>query len=115
MSVSLQSKALSTVLVALLLAVAYLSVFNFVSNHPRDGSLIQKNSQLFGGDFITFYVSGQIFKNHRDRLYDLNFQREKRNEFLRDYASNEFQVTLSKEHSCQQIQTTDLYFVLARI
>lgn len=60
--------------------VSFTSVF--IDNLPERGTILQKNGKILGGDFITFYLAGQIFQEKRGALYDLSFQREYRREFL---------------------------------
>lgn len=54
----------------------------FYVNYPKTGSLLQNNGQLLGGDFLTFYNAGLIANTDITRLYDLDFQKFKFNEWI---------------------------------
>ncbi len=81
----MQNRA-KTYLIAAIFAVLVSIVTSFVSiflnNFPERGTLLQKNGQILGGDFVTFYVAGKIFIENRDALYDLALQRNIREQFL---------------------------------
>lgn len=82
------------VFVAVGLAIATSMLFliarEVVEKYPSESEYVLENGQLVGGDFLAFYVAGQLFSEHRSRLYDLEFQREFRREVLGPSTDAEF-------------------------
>lgn len=53
-----------------------------VRNYPSPDGITLRDGELLGGDFVAFYVAGRLFDGDRDRLYDLEHQRELRTELF---------------------------------
>lgn len=82
-----RSRRLIAVLgVAIATSLLLLIVREAVEAYPPEGEYVLENGQLLGGDFSAFYVAGRIFDNHRDRLYDLDFQRDVRRDLLAPFT-----------------------------
>lgn len=64
------------ILFGLLLGVAYVVVRTFVSNYIGSQGLKLANEQIFGGDFICFYVAGQLVNTNLPELYNFKLQHD---------------------------------------
>jgi hypothetical protein len=58
-----------------------------IVQYPRDGGYSRNDGQILGGDFLAFYLGGNLYVDDRERLYDLEYQREYRDELLGDEAN----------------------------
>lgn len=76
------STYLRVVVFGILLGIMMSFVPLFWRNLPQEGKITQLDGQVFGGDFVTFYLAGKIFSENRNSLYDLEFQRATRKAFL---------------------------------
>jgi hypothetical protein len=75
------SRLVVAVAIGLCLGTVALAV-QAVLLYPGDGGYARTDGQLLGGDFLAFYLGGKLFVEDRERLYDLEYQRDYRDELL---------------------------------
>lgn len=77
-----QNRVWLALAVAVAAALVYLVAKQTVRNYPAPDGFVLENGELLGGDFIAFYVGGRLFREDRQGLYDLEYQREYRDRLL---------------------------------
>ncbi len=77
-------KACLATIAAILLSIVLLITNQFIEHFPDKTQSYSVEEKIYGGDFLAFYIGGKLFSTHRDKLYDLEFQREYRAELLGD-------------------------------
>lgn len=70
-----KSRLFLAVPTAIAVALVVLVGEQAVRNYGGAEGLVLANGQVFGGDYLAFYVGGRLFKEDRRRLYDLERQR----------------------------------------
>jgi hypothetical protein len=81
-----QTRLLMAVAIGFCLATAGLTAQAIVQ-FSSDGGFARSDGQILGGDFLAFYLGGNLYLDDRERLYDLEYQREYRDDLLGEDAS----------------------------
>jgi hypothetical protein len=76
------SRLLAVVIVGLIAGGLIKSSIGIIKNYPPVDGFVLSNGLLLGGDFIGFYAAGKMGTDHRELLYDFNFQKDFRNGVL---------------------------------
>lgn len=77
-----KSRVFLTLSATIAIALIILSGEQVIKNYHTSQGMVLANGQILGGDYLAFYVGGRLFREDRDRLYDLEYQAEYREDFL---------------------------------
>jgi hypothetical protein len=84
---TVKSRLLAVLIIGLIAGGFIKSSVGIIKNYPPVDGFVLSNGLLLGGDFIGFYAPGKMGTDHRELLYDFNFQKDFRNRILGQAAS----------------------------